>query len=92
MSVLHNLVHLAFGVLGVVAARAWNWAKNFLVFGGVAYLGLALYGMVIDLDSEANFVPVNTADNWLHVGLGVGMAGLGLATGAAVEAKAQAAR
>ena len=28
----------------------------------------------------ANFVPFNTADNWLHFVLGVGMIGLGFAT------------
>ena len=27
------------------------------------------------------FVPLNTADNWLHFGLGVGMVGLGIALG-----------
>jgi hypothetical protein len=35
--------------------------------------------MVIDHDSAANFVPVNGADNWLHLVLGVGMVGLGVA-------------
>ena len=40
---------------------------------------LWVYGLVIDKNSKANFVPVNTADNWLHFGLGVGMIALGLA-------------
>ncbi|MDI9978761.1 DUF4383 domain-containing protein [Rhodococcus sp. IEGM 1307] len=31
-----------------------------------------------DQDSSANFVPVNTADNWLHFALGLGMVVLGL--------------
>ncbi len=78
VSVLHNLVHLAFGILGLAAARAWDWARNFLIWGGATYLGLAFYGMVIDRASEANFVPLNMADNWLHVVLGAGMVGLGL--------------
>ena len=34
--------------------------------------------LVIDKASAANFVPVNTADNWLHLLLGAGMIGLGL--------------
>ena len=34
-----------------------------------------------DLDSAANFVPLNTADNWLHLGLAVGMLALGLVLG-----------
>ncbi|GHD30261.1 hypothetical protein GCM10007147_31870 [Nocardiopsis kunsanensis] len=53
-------------------------ARIFLIGGGVIYLVLWLYGLVIDLDSAANFVPLNTADNWLHFVLGVGMIALGL--------------
>jgi hypothetical protein len=33
--------------------------------------------LVIDKTSDANFVPVNDADDWLHFGLGVGMVALG---------------
>jgi arginine exporter protein ArgO len=78
VSILHNLVHLLFGVLGLLAARAYDTSRNFLVVGGVVYLGLWLYGLVIDHQSDANFVPVNDADNWLHFGLGAAMVALGL--------------
>ena len=78
VSVLHNLVHIAFGVAGIVAARSWaSVARNFLIIGGVVYLVLWLYGLLIDETSDANFVPVNDADNWLHFGLGVAMIALG---------------
>jgi hypothetical protein len=87
VSVLHNLVHLAFGILGLAAARSLDWARNFLIWGGATYLGLAIYGMVIDRNSEANFVPLNLADNWLHLGLGLGMVGLGLLTSAPTRSK-----
>jgi hypothetical protein len=79
VSILHNLVHLAFGVAGFLMARTVNGAYWYLVGGGVVYLLLWLYGLVIDHDSSANFVPLNNADNWLHLLLGVGMIGLGLA-------------
>jgi hypothetical protein len=79
VSILHNIVHLLFGVIGLAMARTIAGARGFLVGGGIVYLVLWLYGLVIDLDSSANFVPFNTADNWLHFGLGVGMVGLGLA-------------
>ena len=81
-SVLHNIVHLLFGAAGLAAARAWQSSRLFLVAGGGVYLALWLYGLVIDLESGANFVPVNTADNWLHFLLGGGMVALGLALGA----------
>lgn len=78
ISILHNLVHLAFGVAGVAMSRTAGAAKTFLIGGGVVYLVLWLYGLLIDLDGSMNFVPLNDADNWLHFFLGVGMIALGL--------------
>jgi hypothetical protein len=80
VSVLHNIVHLAFGVLGIVAARTVGASRAFLVGGGLLYLALTLYGALIDLASDWNFLPFNEADNWLHLGLGAGMVLLGLLT------------
>lgn len=56
-------------------------SRLFLVGGGAFYLVLWIYGLVIDFDSTLNFVSLNTADNWLHLLLGVGMIGIGLALG-----------
>jgi hypothetical protein len=78
VSILHNIVHLAFGVAGLVLARSFSGARGFLIGGGVIYLLLWLYGLVIDHESAANFVPVNNADNWLHFGLGAAMVLLGV--------------
>jgi hypothetical protein len=78
VSVLHNIVHLLFGVVGFVLARTVPGAINYLIGGGVVYAVLWIYGLVIDFDSAANFVPLNTADNWLHLFLAIGMIGLGL--------------
>jgi hypothetical protein len=92
VSVLHNLVHLGFGLAGLALARTISSARGFLVGGGVIYLALWLYGLVIDRDSDANFVPVNSADNWLHLGLGLGMVALGLALSRRREPSAVALR
>ena len=81
VSVLHNLVHLAFGVAGLAMSRTASGARNFLIGGGIVYAVLWIYGLVIDHDSAANFVPLNTADNWLHLVLAIGMIGLGVALG-----------
>ncbi|MEU8381561.1 DUF4383 domain-containing protein [Streptosporangium sp. NPDC048865] len=78
VSILHNIVHLLFGVAGVLAARTWSASRGYLVGGGVIYLLLFLYGLLVGHDSAANFVPVNNADNWLHLVLGVGMIALGV--------------
>ena len=35
VSVLHNLVHVAFGVVGLLAARTIAWSRLYLVAGGL---------------------------------------------------------
>ncbi len=78
VSILHNIVHLLFGVAGILMARRHPSARTYLVGGGVVYLLLWLYGLLIDKESSANFVPVNQADDWLHLVLGLGMIALGV--------------
>jgi Domain of unknown function (DUF4383) len=81
VSVLHNAVHLAFGVAGLALARTFGGARAFLLGSGAIYLVLTLFGLVIDHDSPANFVPVNAADNWLHLVLAIGMLVVGTVLG-----------
>jgi 4-hydroxybenzoate polyprenyltransferase len=80
VSVLHNLVHLVSGVAGLALARTATGARVFLIGGGAVYLVLWVYGLAIEQDSGANFLPVNDADNWLHLGFGIGMLALGVLT------------
>src|SRR3954462_5623099 len=79
-SVLHNLVHIAFGV-GILMARTPEGARTYLIGGGVAYLTVWLIGAIGGLD----WLPVNAADNWLHIVLGAGMIALGFVTGREVS-------
>jgi hypothetical protein len=82
VSILHNIVHGLFGLVGLYLARTWQGARTFLIGGGVIYLVLFLYGIVISDTSGANFVPVNSPeDDILHLLLGVGMIGLGVVLG-----------
>jgi hypothetical protein len=69
---------LLFGVAGLLMARTFTQAKNFLLYGGDIYLVLWIYGLLVGDDAPANFVPVNNADNWLHLVLGIGMIALAL--------------
>lgn len=65
---LHNVVHLLVGALLVAAAsqgRTAARAVNTLV-GGV-YLLVGLVGLFL-VDSEANILAINHADNVLHFG------------------------
>ena len=81
VSILHNIVHLLFGIAGLVLATSWAGARAYLIAGGAIYMVLLIYGLAVDHGSSANFVPVNGADNWLHLVLGVGMLALGLGLG-----------
>ncbi len=78
VSVVHNIVHLLFGI-GLLASRWALWAVRYLVIGGIAYAGVFVYGLfVVNSTNAANFLPINTADNFLHIGLSVTMIALGV--------------
>lgn len=77
VSILHNIVHLLFGVAGLVLAKTANGARTFLVGGGAVYLVLWAVGLA----GAAGWIPANAADNWLHFALGVVMIGLGVVAG-----------
>ena len=76
VSVLHNIVHGLFGLAGLALAATASGARTYLIGGGAIYLGLFLLGIV----GGGDWLPSNTADNWLHLLLGAGMVGLGVLT------------
>ena len=79
VSVLHNVVHLLFGVAAVAMARSETGARTYLVGAGTIYLVLWIFGLVVHGgDGKGNFIPVNDEDNWLHLGLALALLGLGL--------------
>jgi hypothetical protein len=78
VSILHNLVHLLFGAAALVLWRTRETARAFLVGAGLIYLVLFLYGLFTAENSAANFVPLNPADDVLHLSLGLGMLVFGL--------------
>jgi hypothetical protein len=69
VSILHSIVHLLFGIAGIALARTWDGARSFLIGGGVVYLLLWLLGAL----GGADWLPTNSADDWLHLVIGVGM-------------------
>jgi Domain of unknown function (DUF4383) len=77
----HNVFHIVSGALGLLLATAA--ARQYALGLGAIYIVLAIWGFIIgDGHSLLGFIPVNTADDFLHLILGV----LGLAAGAATPA------
>src|SRR5688572_10827752 len=76
VSVLHNIVHGLFGIAGLALAATASGARTYLIGGGAIYVALVLLGIV----GGGDWIPVNSADNWLHLLLGAGMIGLGVLT------------
>ena len=76
VSVLHNIVHGLFGIAGLALAATASGARTYLIGGGAIYIALFLLGIV----GGGDWIPVNDADNWLHLLLGAGMIGLGVIT------------
>jgi hypothetical protein len=74
VSVLHNLVHALFGIAGLALASTVSGARNYLIGGGAIYVALWLLGLI----GGADWIPSNSADNWLHLVLGVGLIAAGV--------------
>ena len=71
---MHNLVHLLFGViLLVVAFKNEAASALWLMILGIVYLILAVLGflMIPEEGELLGLVHMNHADHWLHVGLAV---------------------
>jgi hypothetical protein len=81
VNILENIVHLLYAVAGFAAAASWAASRAYFIWGGAVYLVVWLYGILIDLDSSANFLGVNAAANWLHFVLGAAMLAIGFLLG-----------
>ena len=47
VNLLHNIVHLLFGVAGLALGRTIEGARTFLAGGGLIYLVLFVYGAIL---------------------------------------------
>jgi len=78
VSVLTNLLHLLFGVTGLILAWMVGASWRYLVTGGVFFALLGLYGFIVPDGSAVDFLPQNWTLSLLHLGLGVLLIVLGL--------------
>ncbi len=64
----HNIVHIATGALLLLTAPTPRLAVTGLLIFGLLYAGMTVWGF-IERNDVVNLIPVNTADNWLHLAL-----------------------
>jgi hypothetical protein len=66
VNILHNVVHLLFGVLGLIAGRSAAGALGFAKFVAVAYGLLTVLGLVPATQTTFGLIPIYGNDVWLH--------------------------
>jgi Domain of unknown function (DUF4383) len=69
VNALHNIIHLAFGVWGLLAARSAEGASAYCKVTGVIYLVLTVLAFVTP--TTFGLVPIGGHDVWLHGVIGV---------------------
>jgi hypothetical protein len=77
VNLLHNIVHLLFGVWGLLAARSFAGAKMYAQTVGVIYLVLAVLGFLPATSTTFGLIPIGGNDIWLHALIGIVLAGVG---------------
>ena len=81
----HNLVHIASGLVGLALWRSAAGARSFALGFGAVYAIVTVWGFV-DGNAVLWLVPVNAADNVLHLLI----AGAGIAAGLASTGRQEA--
>lgn len=77
INTLHNVVHILFGVLGLMAARgALLSAKGYFAFLAVAYGLLAVLGLLPATQTTFGLIPIYGNDVWLHALLALAAAAI----------------
>lgn len=77
VNMLHNLVHLAFGVWGLAVSRNTHASIAYARSVAVIYAVLVVLGLVPNLNTVFGLVPLHGNDIWLHAVLAAGAAYFG---------------
>ena len=66
VNVLHNLVHVIFGVWGLIAMRTYPAARMYARSVAIIYALLGIFGLIPALNTLFGLVPLHGNDVWLH--------------------------
>jgi hypothetical protein len=66
VNILHNIVHLAVGMLGIVTSRNGGRARGFARGLAIFYGLLTVMGVIPGLNTTFGLIPIFGHDVWLH--------------------------
>lgn len=66
VNLLHNVVHLAFGLWGLLASRSLGASKSYGKGVAIIYAVLTVAGLIPGLNTMGGLVPLFGNDVWLH--------------------------
>ena len=78
---LHNVIHLLLGALGIARSRFSSSARRSLQIAGGLAAVLWLFGLLVDQGSMSNFVPLNAVNTWAYLVISVVLIGLSFLSG-----------
>jgi hypothetical protein len=67
INVWHNLVHVIFGIWGLVAYRTFDAARTYARAVALIYAVLAVMGLIPVLNTTFGLIPLYGHDVWLHI-------------------------
>lgn len=69
VNLLHNIVHILFGIWGLFAARTLGGARAYFKSVAIIYAVLGVMGLIPGLNTTFGLIPLYGHDIWLHFGL-----------------------
>ena len=67
INVWHNVVHIVFGIWGLVAYRTFGAARAYARGVALIYAVLAVMGLIPVLNTTFGLIPLYGHDVWLHI-------------------------
>jgi hypothetical protein len=84
VNIIHNVLHLTWGVWGIAASQ-WHYAaRRYARISGVVYVLLAIYGLFST--SFLGFFPIGSNDVWLDAIIGIALGYFGFTAAEEVAA------
>ncbi len=66
VNMLHNVVHLLFGLWGIMAYRSLSGARMYFKAVAVIYALLTVLGLIPSMNTTFGMIPIYGNDVWLH--------------------------